>query len=108
LAGVLADLGVVKGDRVPIYLPMVPDAAFAMLARARIGADHSVVFGGFASHDLATRIDGAKPRVILSASCGIEVNRIVPYNPLLDVAIAEARAKPAHCVILQRPICRAT
>ena len=107
LAGALADLGVVKGDRVLIYMPMVPEAAMAMLACARIGAIHSVVFGGFAAHELATRIDDAKPRVILSASCGIEVNRIIPYKPLLDAAIAEARAKPEHCLILQRPMCRA-
>jgi len=107
LAGVLASLGVVKGDRVLIYMPMVPEAAFAMLACARIGAIHSVVFGGFAARELATRIDDAKPRVILSASCGIEVNRIIPYKPLLDTAIAEARAKPEHCVILQRPMCAA-
>jgi len=107
LAGVLAGLGVVKGDRVLIYMPMVPEAAFAMLACARIGAIHSVVFGGFAAHELATRIDDARPRVVLAASCGIEVSRIVPYKPLLDAAIAEARAKPAHCVILQRPMCRA-
>ena len=107
LAGVLASLGVAKGDRVLIYMPMVPEAAFAMLACARIGAVHSVVFGGFAAHELATRIDDAKPRVILSASCGIEVSRIVPYKPLLDAAIAEACAKPEHCVILQRPMCRA-
>src|SRR5438270_10174605 len=107
LAGVLASLGVAKGDRVLIYMPMVPEAAFAMLACARIGAIHSVVFGGFAAHELATRIDDAKPRVILSASCGIEVNRIIPYKLLLDAAIAEARAKPEHCVILQRPMCHA-
>ena len=107
LAGVLASLGVVKGDRVLIYMPMVPEAAFAMLACARIGAVHSVVFGGFAAHELATRIDDAKPRVVLSASCGIEVSRIVPYKPLLDAAIVEARAKPKHCVILQRPMCHA-
>jgi propionyl-CoA synthetase len=107
LAGVLTSLGVVKGDRVLIYMPMVPEAAFAMLACARIGAVHSVVFGGFAAHELATRIDDAKPRVILSASCGIEVSRVVPYKPLLDAAIAEARSKPEHCVILQRPMCRA-
>ena len=107
LAGVLAKLGAVKGDRVLIYMPMVPEAAFAMLACARIGAIHSVVFGGFAAHELATRIDDAKPRVILSASCGIEVSRIVPYKPLLDAAIAEARAKPECCVILQRPMCHA-
>src|SRR5439155_8253380 len=107
LAGVLASLGVAKGDRVLIYMPMVPEAAFAMLACARIGAIHSVVFGGFAAHELATRINDAKPRVILSASCGIEVKRVVAYKPLLDAAIAEARAKPEHCVILQRPMCRA-
>jgi propionyl-CoA synthetase len=107
LAGVLTSLGVAKGDRVLIYMPMVPEAAFAMLACARIGAVHSVVFGGFAAHELATRIDDAKPRVILSASCGIEVSRIVPYKPLLDAAIIEARAKPEHCVILLRPMCRA-
>jgi propionyl-CoA synthetase len=107
LAGVLANLGVAKGDRVLIYMPMVPEAAFAMLACARIGAVHSVVFGGFAAHELATRIDDAKPRVVLSASCGIEVSRIVPYKPLLEAAIAEARAKPEHCVILQRPMCHA-
>ena len=91
LAGVLVGLGVGKGDRVLIYMPMVPEAAMAMLACARIGAVHSVVFGGFAAHELATRIDAARPRVVLSASCGIETNRIVPYKPLLDAAIAEAR-----------------
>ena len=107
LAGVLTGLGVVKGERVLIYMPMVPEAAFAMLACARIGAIHSVVFGGFAAHELATRIDDAKPRVILSASCGVEAARVVPYKPLLDAAIAEARSKPEHCVILQRPICHA-
>ena len=107
LAGVLVGLGVGKGDRVLIYMPMVPEAAMAMLACARIGAVHSVVFGGFAAHELATRIDAARPRVVLSASCGIETNRIVPYKPLLDAAIAEARSKPDHCVILQRPMCRA-
>jgi propionyl-CoA synthetase len=107
LAGVLAGLGVGKGDRVLIYMPMVPEAAMAMLACARIGAVHSVVFGGFAAHELATRIDAARPRVILSASCGIEISRIVHYKPLLDAAIAEAKSKPEHCVILQRPTCRA-
>ena len=107
LAGVLVSLGVSKGDRVLIYMPMVPEAAMAMLACARIGAIHSVVFGGFAAHELATRIDDAKPWVILSASCGIEVNRVIPYKPLLDAAIAETRAKPEHCVILQRTMCRA-
>src|SRR5512142_3305721 len=101
-AGVLAGLGVKTGDRVLIYMPMVPEAAIAMLACARIGAIHSVVFGGFAAHELATRIDDAKPRVILTASCGIEVNRVIPYKPLLDAAIEEAKSKPAACVVLQR------
>ncbi len=106
-AGVLAGLGVRAGDRVLIYMPMVPEAAIAMLACARIGAVHSVVFGGFAAHELATRIDDARPRVVLSASCGIETDRIIPYKPLLDAAIAEARAKPEASVVLQRPMCRA-
>src|SRR5262249_4252776 len=92
-AGVLQGLGVTKGDRVLVYMPMVPGAAIAMLACARIGAIHSVVFGGFAAHELATRIDDAKPKVIVSASCGVEVNRVVPYKPLLDAAIDEASAK---------------
>jgi propionyl-CoA synthetase len=107
LAGVLAGLGVGRGDRVLIYMPMVPQAAMAMLACARIGAVHSVVFGGFAAHELATRIDDAKPKIVLSASCGIEPSRLVAYKPLLDAAIAEAESKPEHCVILQRPMCRA-
>jgi propionyl-CoA synthetase len=107
LAGMLVGLGVRPRDRVLIYMPMVPQAAMAMLACARIGAIHSVVFGGFAAHELATRIDAARPRVVLSASCGIEPNRIVTYKPLLDAAIAEASSKPEHCVILQRPMCRA-
>jgi propionyl-CoA synthetase len=107
VAGVLVGLGVGKGDRVLVYMPMVPEAAMAMLACARIGAVHSVVFGGFAAHELATRIDAARPRVILSASCGIEPNRVVRYKPLLDAAIAEATAKPEHCVVLQRPMCHA-
>jgi propionyl-CoA synthetase len=102
-AGGLQRLGVRKGDRVLIYLPMVPEAVISMLACARIGAIHSVVFGGFASPELAARITDARPRVILSASCGIEINRIIPYKPLLDRAIALAEAKPEHCVILQRP-----
>jgi propionyl-CoA synthetase len=106
-AGVLSGLGVKTGDRVLIYMPMVPEAAIAMLACARIGAIHSVVFGGFASHELATRIDDAKPRVVVSASCGIEIARIIPYKPLLDAAIAEARSKPEACVVLQRPMCQA-
>ncbi|MGE5201212.1 MAG: propionyl-CoA synthetase [Acidobacteriota bacterium] len=104
LAGALVGLGVGKGDRVLIYMPMVPEAAMAMLACARIGAIHSVVFGGFAAPELATRIDDAKPKVILSASCGIEVQRVIPYKPLLDHAIELASAKPSACVILQRPM----
>src|SRR6267143_5516082 len=103
LAGVLVSLGVGKGDRVLIYMPMVPEAAMAMLACARIGAVHSVVFGGFAAHELATRINDAKPRVILSASCGIEVNRVVPYKPLVDKGIEIASVKPERCIVLQRP-----
>jgi len=106
-AGVLADLGVEKGDRVVIYMPMVPEAIIAMLACARIGAIHSVVFGGFASHELAIRIDDAKPKVIVSASCGIEFTRIIPYKPLLDDAINLANHKPDYCVILQRPQAKA-
>jgi propionyl-CoA synthetase len=99
----LQRLGVRKGDRVLIYLPMVPEAVISMLACARIGAIHSVVFGGFASPELAARITDARPRVILSASCGIEIHRVIPYKPLLDQAIALADAKPERCVILQRP-----
>jgi propionyl-CoA synthetase len=103
LAGMLADLGVVRGDRVILYMPMVPEALVAMLACARIGAIHSVVFGGFAARELATRLDDAKPKVVLSASCGIEPGRIVKYKPLLDEAIALSSAKPEACLILQRP-----
>ncbi len=103
-AGVLAAQGVVKGDRVLIYMPMIPEAAIAMLACARIGAVHSVVFGGFASNELATRIDDAKPKAIVSASCGIEVKKIIKYKPLLDGAIDMADHKPAKCVIFQRPM----
>jgi propionyl-CoA synthetase len=103
LAAVLQDFGVKKGDRVILYMPMVPEAVFAMLACARIGAVHSVVFGGFAAKELAKRIDDAKPKLILSASCGIEPGRIVKYKPLLDEAISLAAAKPDACVILQRP-----
>ncbi len=102
LATVLSDLGVVKGDRVVIYMPMVPEAVFAMLACARLGAIHSVVFGGFASQELATRIDDAAPKVVVSASCGIEATRVIPYKPLLDEAIDLSTAKPSACVILQR------
>jgi propionyl-CoA synthetase len=103
VGAMLRDFGVGKGDRVIIYMPMVPEAIFAMLACARIGAIHSVVFGGFAAKELATRIDDAKPKVILSASCGLEGARVIPYKPLLDEAIKLARHKPAACVILQRP-----
>ena len=102
-AGVLAAQGVEKGDRVIVYMPMVPEAAIAMLACARLGAIHSVVFGGFAPHELAVRIDDAEPKVIVSASCGIEIDRVIEYKPILDEAIAMAEAKPSSCVILQRP-----
>jgi propionyl-CoA synthetase len=102
-AGVLRALGVEKGDRVVIYLPMVPEAAIAMLACARIGAVHSVVFGGFAPAELAVRIDDATPKVIVSASCGIEPSRTIHYKPMLDKAIELASHKPERCVILQRP-----
>jgi propionyl-CoA synthetase len=102
-AGVLKALGVGRGDRVLIYMPMVPEAAIAMLATARLGAIHSVVFGGFAPHELATRIDDAKPRVIVAGSCGIEPGRIVPYKPLLDAAIDQSATKPEACIVLQRP-----
>ncbi|UTW49777.1 propionyl-CoA synthetase [Bacterioplanoides sp. SCSIO 12839] len=102
-AGVLAAQGVEKGDRVIVYMPMIPEAAIAMLACARIGAIHSVVFGGFAPHELAVRIDDAEPKVVVSASCGIEVDRIIEYKPILDEAIELAESKPSRCVILQRP-----
>jgi propionyl-CoA synthetase len=103
LAAILRSLGVGKGDRVILYMPMVPEAVVAMLACARIGAVHSVVFGGFAAKELATRIDDAKPKLILSASCGLEVGRIVKYKPLLDEAIHLAAHKVDACLILQRP-----
>ena len=103
-AGVLVDQGVAKGDRVIIYMPMIAEAAIAMLACARIGAVHSVVFGGFAAKELATRINDAKPKVIVSASCGIEVKRVIAYKPLLDQAIDFAESKPEKCVIFQRPM----
>jgi len=102
LAGALADLGVVKGDRVIIYMPMIPEAAIAMLGCARLGAIHSVVFGGFAANELATRIDDARPKVILSASCGLEPGRVVAYKPLLDEAIAMAQHAPDASIVLQR------
>ena len=103
LAAILRNFGVGKGDRVVLYMPMVPEAVVAMLACARLGAVHSVVFGGFAANELATRIDDAKPKVILSASCGLEPGRIVKYKPLLDEAIRLAGHKPDACLILQRP-----
>ena len=103
-AGVLAAQGVVKGDRALIYMPMIPEAVIAMLACARIGAVHSVVFGGFAAKELAVRINDAKPRVVVSASCGIEVARVIAYKPLLDQAIDMAEFKPNHCIIKQRPM----
>jgi propionyl-CoA synthetase len=102
-SGALRELGVEKGDRVLIYMPMVPEALIAMYACARLGAIHSVVFGGFASQELAIRIDDARPRVVVTASCGIEIKRIVDYKPLLDKAIEMAAHKPAHCIVLQRP-----
>src|ERR671930_466683 len=103
LAGGLRGLGVHAGDRVVIYMPMVPEAVMAMLACARIGAVHSVVFGGFAAHELAIRIDDAQPRVVLSASCGLEGTRVIEYKPLLDRAIEIAAHPPERCVILKRP-----
>ena len=103
LGGVLQDLGIKKGDRVILYMPMVPEAAIAMLACARIGAVHSVVFGGFAASELATRLNDSKPVAILTASCGIEGSRVIAYKPLLDKAIELAEHKVATCVILQRP-----
>ena len=102
-AGGLRQLGVGKGDRVVIYMPMIPEAVIAMLACARIGAIHSVVFGGFAARELATRIEDAKPHVVISASCGIEVSRIIQYQPLLESAIGMCDFKPSSCVIVQRP-----
>ncbi len=102
-AGVLRGLGVDRGDRVVIYLPMVPEAVVAMLACARLGAVHSVVFGGFAPTELAARIDDALPVVVVTASCGIEPSRVVAYKPMLDAALDKARHAPAHVVVLQRP-----
>ncbi|WP_026180973.1 acetate--CoA ligase [Demetria terragena] len=106
-AGLLQALGVTKGDRVVIYLPMIPEAVVAMLACARIGAVHAVVFGGFAPGELAARIDDAQPKVVISASCGVERTRVVPYKPLLDEAIDRAEHPPQHCVIVQRDQLRA-
>jgi len=102
-AGVLRGLGVGRGDRVVLYMPMVVEAVVAMLACARLGAVHSVVFGGFAPHELAVRIDDALPKVVVAASCGIEPTRTIAYKPLLDAALAEGTHRPEHCVILQRP-----
>ncbi len=102
-AGVLAAAGVAKGERVIIYMPMVPEAAIAMLACARLGAIHSVVFGGFAANELAIRIDDAKPKAIIGATCGIEINRVIDYMPLLNGAIELAQHKPDACIILKRP-----
>jgi propionyl-CoA synthetase len=103
LSAVLQDSGVGKGDRVIIYMPMIPEALVGMLACARIGAIHSVVFGGFAAKELATRIDDAEPKLVLTASCGVEPGRIVEYKPLLDLAIAMAKHKPATVILFQRP-----
>ncbi|MGJ5121590.1 propionyl-CoA synthetase [Bradyrhizobium sp. SZCCHNR1015] len=103
LAAIMQDFGVAKGDRVILYMPMVPEAMVAMLACARIGAVHSVVFGGFAAKELATRIDDATPKLVLSASCGIEPGRVVQYKPLLDQAIELADNRPKACIVLQRP-----
>ena len=108
VAGGLQDLGVTKGDVVIIYMPMVPETAVAMLACARIGAIHSVVFGGFAPRELAMRIDDSLPKVIMAASCGIEVDKVIPYQPLLNDAIAIAEHSPAYVVMLQRPQALAT
>ena len=101
-AGALRGLGVGKGDRVVIYMPMMPEAVIAMLACARLGAVHSVVFGGFAANELAARIDDARPAAIVSASCGVEPTRTVDYKPMLDAALDIAEHAPPACVILQR------
>ncbi len=103
-AAVLSDFGLARGDRAIIYMPMIPEAVIAMLACARLGAIHSVVFGGFAASELATRIDDAGPKLVISASCGIEPGRVVAYKPLLDGAIELAKHKPARCIIYQRPM----
>jgi len=107
-AGALAAQGVKKGDRVLIYMPMIAESAIAMLACARLGAVHSVVFGGFAANELAVRIDDAKPKVIVTASCGIEVAKVIAYKPLLDEAIDMSSSKPEKCIVLQRPMETAT
>jgi propionyl-CoA synthetase len=102
LAGAIKALGVEKGDTVLIYMPMIPQAVFAMLACARLGAIHSVVFGGFAANELAVRIDDTEPKIILAASCGLEPNKVIEYKPLLDEALRIAQFQPEHCVIFQR------
>jgi len=105
IAGMLAAQGVTKGDRVIIYMPMIPEAAMAMLACARLGAIHSVVFGGFAPNELAVRIEDAEPKVIMTASCGIEINKVIPYKPMVDKAIMDSRWKPEKVLVFQRPEC---
>ncbi len=102
VAGMLAQYGVSKGDRVVIYMPMIPEAVMAMLACARLGAIHSVVFGGFAPHELAIRIEDAEPKVLLTASCGVEINKVIPYKPLVDKAILDSRHKPERVFVWQR------
>ncbi len=102
-AGVLSGLGVEKGDRVVIYMPMVPEAVISMLACARLGAVHSVVFGGFAPHELAVRVDDAKPKVLITASCGIEFERVIEYKPLVDAALEETKHPPQHVIVFPRP-----
>ena len=107
-AGVLKGLGVNKGDRVVIYMPMIPEALIAMLGVARLGAVHSVVFGGFAPNELAVRIDDAEPKVVVTASCGIEIAKVIEYKPMLDEAIDISAFKPHHCIVFQRPQCEAS
>jgi len=107
-AGVLRGLGVGAGDRAVIYMPMIPEAVISMLACARLGAVHSVVFGGFAPPELAARLDDAAPKVVVSASCGIETARVIEYKPMLDKAIELSSSKPSRCVIFQRPQATAT
>lgn len=107
VAGLLKKYHVKKGDRVVIYMPMIPQAAIAMLACARLGAVHSVVFGGFAPHELAVRIDDAEPKVVITASCGVEVDKVLPYKPFVDKAIELAEVKPRHVVVWQREMCEA-
>lgn len=107
-AGALKAQGIQKGDRVIIYMPMIPQAAIAMLACARLGAIHSVVFGGFAAHELAVRIDDATPKAVITASCGIEISTVIEYKPLVDKAIEQSSHKPEICVVFQRPQAKAS